>query len=57
MKKSAKELWDSLDKKYKTEDLGTKKFLVGRFLDYKMVFSKTVRGQVQEIQVVQHNSL
>ncbi|XXG72461.1 hypothetical protein AAC387_Pa07g1553 [Persea americana] len=32
--KTAKELWDSLDKKYKTEDAGMKKFVVGRFLDY-----------------------
>ena len=52
MKKSVKELWESLDKKYKTEDVGTKKFLVGRFLDYKMVHSKTVVSQVQEIQVI-----
>ena len=37
--KTAKELWDSLDKKYKTEDAGSKKFVVGRFLDYKMVDS------------------
>ena len=36
MKKSDKELWESLDKKYKTEDAGTKKFVVGRFLNYKM---------------------
>ena len=37
MKKSAKELWESPDKKYKTEDAGTKKFVIGRLLDYKMV--------------------
>ena len=49
MKKSAKELWESLDKKYKTEDVGTKKFVVGRFLNYKMADSKTVVSQVQEI--------
>ena len=54
MKKSAKELWESLDKKYKIEDAGTKKFVVGRFLDYKMVDSKTVVSQVQEIQVILH---
>ena len=48
-KKSAKELWESLDKKYKTEDAGTKKFVVGRFLNYKMADSKTVVSQVQEI--------
>ena len=49
MKKSAKELWESLDKKYKTKDAGTKKFVVGRFLNYKMADSKTVVSQVQEI--------
>ena len=40
--KIAKALWESLDKKYKTEDAGSKKFLVGRFLDFKMTNSKTV---------------
>ena len=40
--KTAKELWDSLDKKYKIEDAGLKKFIVGKFLDFKMVDSKTV---------------
>ena len=34
-KSSAKELWESLDKKYRTEDAGAKKFFVGRFLDFK----------------------
>ncbi|GKF68555.1 hypothetical protein Tco_0198234, partial [Tanacetum coccineum] len=37
---TAKELWESLEHKYKTEDAGTKKFMVARFLDYKMVDSK-----------------
>ena len=54
MKKSAKELWESLDKKYKTEDAGTKKFVVGRFLDYKMVDLKIVVSQIQDIQVILH---
>ena len=54
MKKSAKELWESLDKKYKTNDAGTKKFVIGRFLDYRMVDLKTVVSQVQEIQVILH---
>ena len=53
-KKTAKELWESLDRKYKSEDVGSKKFLVGRFLDYKMVDSKSVISQVQEIQVILH---
>ena len=54
VKKTAKELWESLDKKYKTEDAGAKKFVVGRFLDYKMVDSKTVVSQVQEFQLILH---
>ena len=54
VKKTAKELWESLDKKYKTEDADAKKFVVGRFLDYKMVDSKTVVSQVQEFQVILH---
>ena len=54
VKKTTKELWESLDKKYKTEDAGVKKFVVGRFLDYKMVDSKTVVSQVQEFQLILH---
>ena len=53
--KTAKELWDSLDKKYKTEDVGLKKLIVGKFLDFKMVDSNTVLSQVQELQVVVHD--
>ena len=52
---TAKELWESLDRKYKTEDAGTKKFVVARFLDFKMVDSKTVISQVQELQVMLHD--
>lgn len=32
-KDSAKDLRDLLKKKYKAEDAGTKKFIVGKFLD------------------------
>ena len=45
-KKTTKELWESLDRKYKIENVVAKKFVVGRFLDYKMVDSKTVVSQV-----------
>ena len=44
--KLAKELCKSLDRKYKIEDVWAKKFVVGRFLYYKMVDSKTVVSQV-----------
>ncbi|GJZ50607.1 pol polyprotein [Tanacetum coccineum] len=52
---TAKELWESLEHKYKTEDAGTKKFVVARFLDYKMVDSKNVISQVQDLQVLIHD--
>ncbi|GKC04708.1 hypothetical protein Tco_0996318, partial [Tanacetum coccineum] len=53
----AKELWESLERKYKTEDAGTKKFVVARFLDYKMDDSKTMIIHVQDLQVLLHDSL
>ena len=43
-----------LDKKYKTEDVGTKKFIVGRFLKYKIVDNKTIISQVKEFQFILH---
>nr|KAJ0192618.1 hypothetical protein LSAT_V11C800436020 [Lactuca sativa] len=46
---------DSLDKKYKAEDVGINKFVVARFLDYKMANGKTVVSQVQELQVLLPN--
>ena len=53
-RKQQKELRESLDQKYKIEDVGAKKFVVGRFLDYKIVDSKTMASQVQELQVILH---
>lgn len=50
-----KDLWDSLGKKYKNEDDRTKKFIVSKFLDYKIVDSKTMINQMQEFQVLLHN--
>ena len=52
--KSAKEIWKMLEKKYKTEDAGAKKFVIGKFLKYNMVDTKTVIIQVEEIQVLIH---
>ncbi|KAK3011526.1 hypothetical protein RJ639_012584 [Escallonia herrerae] len=49
---NAKALWESLERKYKTEDAGSKKFVVDKFLDFKMVDSKTVITQVQELQLI-----
>ena len=52
---TVRELWESLDKKYKTEDAGLKKFVAGNFLVYKMLDSKTVISQVQDLQVILHD--
>ncbi|KAK3032012.1 hypothetical protein RJ639_036217 [Escallonia herrerae] len=52
---NAKALWESLERKYKTEDAGSKKFVFGKFLDFKMVDSKTVISQVQEFQLILHD--
>lgn len=47
--KTTKELWEFLEKKYKTEDVGTKNFIVDRFLDFKIIDSKIMMEQVQEL--------
>nr|XP_048328416.1 uncharacterized protein LOC125422019 [Ziziphus jujuba var. spinosa] len=49
--KSEKELWETLDRKYKTENVGSEKFIVGRFLNYVMVDTKPLMSQVYELQV------
>lgn len=41
VKRTSRELWNSLEKKYKTENAGSKKFVVCQFLDYKTVDSET----------------
>ncbi|GJT26038.1 zinc finger, CCHC-type containing protein [Tanacetum coccineum] len=46
---SAKELWDSLESKYMAEDSSSKKFLVSNFNNYKMVDSRTVMEQYNEL--------
>ncbi|XP_019229858.1 PREDICTED: uncharacterized protein LOC109210842 [Nicotiana attenuata] len=55
--KTSRELWNALEKKYKTEDAGHKKYLAAKFLDFKMVDGKSVITQVQELQVIIHDLL
>lgn len=51
--KTAKQLWEVLDKKYKLEkDADTKKFVKGKFLDFKMVNTKLVVNQMEELQII-----
>ncbi|GJX57625.1 hypothetical protein Tco_0287522 [Tanacetum coccineum] len=56
---SAKELWNSLKSKYMVEDDSSKKFLVSNFNNYKMVDSRPVMEQFNELlwilgQYIQH---
>ncbi|XP_070016872.1 uncharacterized protein [Nicotiana sylvestris] len=54
---TSKELWIVLEKKYKTEDIGLKKFVSAKVSDYKIIDSKSVITQVQELQVIIHDLL
>ncbi|KAJ9566098.1 hypothetical protein OSB04_002064 [Centaurea solstitialis] len=47
---SAKELWDRLEAKYMAEDASSKKFLVGNFINFKMVDTRPVMEQYHELQ-------
>nr|GEY90250.1 zinc finger, CCHC-type [Tanacetum cinerariifolium] len=46
---SAKELWDSLESKYMAEDASSKKFFVSNFNNYKMVDSRLIMEQFNEL--------
>ncbi|VFQ71252.1 unnamed protein product [Cuscuta campestris] len=50
--KLAKELLNSLNKKYQAKDAGTKKFIIGKMLDYKMVDIKSVVAQAEELTII-----
>ncbi|XP_042409963.1 uncharacterized protein LOC121999335 [Zingiber officinale] len=52
---TAKSLWESLEKKYKIQSAGLKKFIVGQFLNFKMVDSKSMTSQVQDLQLILHD--
>ncbi|XP_075077906.1 uncharacterized protein LOC142164246 [Nicotiana tabacum] len=54
---TSKALWNALEKKYKTEDAGLKKFVAARLLDFKMIDIRSVITQVQELQVIVHDLL
>ena len=45
-KKSAKIIWETLEKKYGADDAGKKKYVVGNWLRFKMVDDKPIMEQV-----------
>ena len=50
----AKELWRSLDKKYRGEDVVCQKYMVSKSHDFKMVDSKPIMDQVEAFQLICH---
>nr|GEY43916.1 zinc finger, CCHC-type [Tanacetum cinerariifolium] len=46
---TSKELWDALESKYIDEDASSKKFLVSNFTNYKMIDSRPVLEQYNEL--------
>ncbi|XP_024959795.1 uncharacterized protein LOC112500524 [Cynara cardunculus var. scolymus] len=51
---SAREIWESLETKYKTEVACSKRVVVGKFLNFKTSDAKSVVKQVEELQVLVH---
>ena len=52
---SAKDLWDKLEARYMQEDATSKKFLVSRFNNYKMIDGKSIMDQMHEIEHILNN--
>ncbi|KAK3016456.1 hypothetical protein RJ639_007811 [Escallonia herrerae] len=50
--KTAKELWNQLERCYITEDATSKRFIISKFFDYKMVDGRSVMEQFNEIKSI-----
>jgi len=49
-KKSAKEIWEALENKYKIEDSDNKSDIVSNYFDFKMVDNQPILSQVHDLQ-------
>ena len=50
--KSPKEIWNALEAKYKTEKVGTNKFIIQKYFDYKILDNVSILDQVHELQIL-----
>ena len=50
--KTSKDLWDALEKKYKSFNVGSGKFATSKFLKFVMVDSRPIMDQVHELQLI-----
>ncbi|KAI9156320.1 hypothetical protein LWI28_004333 [Acer negundo] len=49
---SVKEIWNALEYKYKAEEEGTKKFIISKYFDFKMIDEMPILSQVHELQII-----
>nr|GFA18207.1 hypothetical protein [Tanacetum cinerariifolium] len=49
---TAREIWKSLEKKYTTQVASSNKFVVGKFLNFKMNDAKPIVKQVEKLQII-----
>nr|GEX14203.1 hypothetical protein [Tanacetum cinerariifolium] len=54
---TAREIWESSEKKYRTQVACSKKFFVEKILNFKMNNAKPVVKQVEEIQIIVHEMM
>lgn len=52
--KTAKHVWEALQKKHDTEEVEIKKYVVSRYLTYHMVDERPVETQCHELQKIAH---
>ena len=49
---TAKHLWMALEKKYKSENTGFQRYAVAKLLEFKMVDSRSIMDQVEQLQLI-----
>ncbi|XP_038887196.1 uncharacterized protein LOC120077383 [Benincasa hispida] len=52
--KTAKEIWNALQKKYDTEEAGSKKYTISCYLKFQMTDDKSMKAQSHELQKIAH---